>query len=239
MIEPKNEMNAAASLRLLAKRLFTELSDVTPWSTLRSIGTYPATKMTIFIPLIGYLIIFNENILHYLQLSKQLFDRTAERVMSETAPVSGRLLVLYFGLCLIACGSVIFTLRCPPRLKAYGSAPEFIGKELDNISIVELAAISGRLDPGGAVGKRFREHCRQLLERYGLSYTGVPKKRDEEIEADGLTSYFHILDEARPISRIASASLFIIGLVAISIPSVEVFLGLYGCFSGWCAVIYD
>jgi hypothetical protein len=212
------------SLRKTVAGLFSILSNMTPWSTLRALGTYPATKLTVFIPLIGYLILFNENILHYLALSKQLFGQTQEQIASVPAPVSVRLLLLYFGLCLIAAGSVIFTLRCPPRLKAYGSAPEFIGKELDNISIVELCAISECLDPKGAVGGKFREYCSKLVERYTSNYVSpVQAKRDEEIEADGLNAYFQILDRGRPISRVGSASLFVAGLVALSIPSAEVF----------------
>jgi hypothetical protein len=183
--------------------------------------------MTVFIPVIGYLILFNENVLHYLELSRSLFGNSAERVASSgAAPVSPRLLFLYFGLCLISAGSVIFSVRCPPRMKVYGSPIELIEKELENLSLIELGAIATRLDPESTMGARFTEYCSQLINlRYGTAGgLPIPSQRDEELEADGLLAYYNILNNGRPISRVTTALLFSIGLLLVSLPSIEVFL---------------
>jgi len=66
----------------------------------------PAVKLTIAIPLVGYSIIFNESLLHYLDLSRELFGQPHTSGASA-AHVSWRLLVLYFGLCFIAAGAAL------------------------------------------------------------------------------------------------------------------------------------
>jgi hypothetical protein len=206
---------------------YQKFLNATQWSTLRAFGNYPPTKMTVFIPVIGYLILFNENVLQYLGLSRRLFGYSPERAAAAgAAPVSPRLLFLYFGLCLISAGSIIFSVRCPPRMKAYGSPTELIEKEHENLSLIELRAIATRLDPTSTVGAQFTEYCSQLINhRYGNALVRpAPPQRDEELEADGILTYYNILNNGRPISRIATALLFLLGLVLVSVPTIEVFL---------------
>jgi hypothetical protein len=61
--------------------------DVLRWTVLRDIGNSAPAKLTILIPLVGYLIIFNEHVLKYLELSHQLFGNKD----SQSTQISPRL----------------------------------------------------------------------------------------------------------------------------------------------------
>ena len=87
------------------------------WSNLRVVGNNPATKMTVFIPLIGYMIIFNAYILPYLQLASEIFGNP---------PHLWRLYFIYFGLCSLALGSIIYQFWCPPEIKRFASALDYV-----------------------------------------------------------------------------------------------------------------
>lgn len=50
-----------------------------PWTTLREVGNLSAVKATVLIPLIGYLILFNQNVVEYLRLSPELTGAKALR----------------------------------------------------------------------------------------------------------------------------------------------------------------
>src|SRR5689334_18222309 len=73
------------------------------WTQLRTIGHLPLMKATIFVPLIGYLIIFNETIARYLRL---VWEEDA------TPPVPTNLLLVYFGLVCLSVGAGVYALRC-------------------------------------------------------------------------------------------------------------------------------
>jgi hypothetical protein len=53
-------------------------------------------KATVFIPLIGYMVIFNTKVLPVFQLSKYIFGN-----QNNQTYVSWRLLAIYFGLCFL------------------------------------------------------------------------------------------------------------------------------------------
>src|ERR1700681_4261929 len=78
------------------------------WSLLRRVGNSSAVRLTILIPLIGYLIIFNSYVVHYLELPKEFAG-----AQPPGSAVSPRLLLIYFGLSALAAGSVIYAYFCP------------------------------------------------------------------------------------------------------------------------------
>jgi hypothetical protein len=66
-----------------AVRVTTPQLRAVPWSRLRSLGNSQAVKLTIFIPIIGYLVVFNEYLIKYLIYQKRfLVGRLSARPMS-------------------------------------------------------------------------------------------------------------------------------------------------------------
>jgi hypothetical protein len=106
------------------------------WSNLRAIGNYPATKMTVFIPLIGYMVIFNSKLLPAFQLSEHIVGN-----QNTQTYVSWRLLAIYFGLCFLAFGSIIYQLRCPAEVKRFATSIDYAAAARSTLSGPNRAAL--------------------------------------------------------------------------------------------------
>jgi hypothetical protein len=96
------------------------------WSGLRTLGQSPAMKLTILMPFIGALILFNAQLVDFLKMTPMaLFPKSGG---DAEIPV-WRLAVTYFGLLGLGCASFIFTLRCPADIKCVTELREFAAKE--------------------------------------------------------------------------------------------------------------
>jgi hypothetical protein len=91
-----------------------------PWTDLRAISNSYAARATILIPLIGYLVLFNDNVIHYLEIAREL-DPAA-----NPGRISARLLWVYFGLCTVSVGALLYAIWCPYEVKTHGDAMSFI-----------------------------------------------------------------------------------------------------------------
>lgn len=91
---------------------------VANWTGLRSIGNSTFSKLTMFVPVFGYFILFNDSLVQYLRL---VFDVCP----AGGCEVGWRVFLIYFGLCFVAVGAVIFAARCPDIVKRYSTSREF------------------------------------------------------------------------------------------------------------------
>lgn len=99
-----------------------KLPDVA-WSELGEIGRYPAVRLTILVPVLGYLLLLNYNFLQFMQL---VSARTwAPNIGLGVAPPV-KLIFTYLGLCSLGLASGIFVLMCPKGPKDYASETEFV-----------------------------------------------------------------------------------------------------------------
>ena len=115
------ELGAGAKVGIDARGLQVHLLDKFPlWRHLRATGNSASVNMTILIPLIGYLIVFNSHVVDVISLSRHLLG------FEQQQGPSTRLLSLYFGLCLVAAASIIYNWMCPRVIKKYESAPEYL-----------------------------------------------------------------------------------------------------------------
>jgi hypothetical protein len=112
-----------------------------PWTDFRAISNSHAARSTILILLIGYLVLFNENVVKYLHLPKELGGSTPV----AGSGISMRLLLVYFGLCFVAAGTALYGFFCPPEVKQYGSANGYVAGDGDSIKSMVLDAIQARL----------------------------------------------------------------------------------------------
>ena len=92
---------------------------ITPsWDRLRIIGNSRLVQLTAIMPIVGYLIIFNQHVVSALHLDNSLFGSITEEFLIS------RLRLLYFGLFFTGIGSLLFSLFCPPKIKQYADAVE-------------------------------------------------------------------------------------------------------------------
>jgi hypothetical protein len=81
---------------------------------LRPIGNSVLVRLTVIIPLVGYLIIFNEKLVGYVDLIHEL-GRPSDKLGLSVSP---RLFQIYFGLCFVAVASAIRQVAAWPAVEA-------------------------------------------------------------------------------------------------------------------------
>ena len=204
---------------------------------MRSVGNSPATKATIFIPLVGYLILFNENLLHYVELSRELFGAHNSHA-APYAQVSLRLLSVYFGLSLIAVASVIYAVWCPQQVKTFDSPSAYIAGTADNISFLEIGEIELALRSQDSLAKGQLDDLKDYDDRRGVAESLEEfRHRRVETEAAVLDLHFQQLNRSHPKARTGASVAYGIGFVALGIPSLDVFgrvsLMLIRSLIGW------
>lgn len=116
------------------------------WRLLRSIGNSRAAKLTMLIPLVGYLVIFNHEIIDHLELTATIFGASANATLNK-------LVLIYFGLVCVAIASVIFAIWCPLEIKRYASPEEYVAGEEPFLSEKAIGFIQVRLKTGDEIAR--------------------------------------------------------------------------------------
>lgn len=98
------------------------------WSTLRTVGNSRLVSLTIFIPIIGYLVILSDNFISYLRPAEEFLG-----VTTSGLTLIEKLKLVYLGLVFLSFGQAIFWIRCPKLIKNYGSFLEYIEREKRHI----------------------------------------------------------------------------------------------------------
>jgi hypothetical protein len=190
------------------------------WSAVNSLSNSFAARATILIPLIGYLILFNEKMADYLNLIGVL------DAGDNQYGVSFRLLSLYMGLCFVAAAVMIYSLRCPREIKGYSTAPDFIAKVQDTISGPSLRTVEVTVASEPTMQEEF-----EALRMVRVNTTGVTIERDNGQYIRGLLFlYFQLLDESREYSRFACLVFYSLGFSLIAIPSLKIFVRVSSIF---------
>ncbi|MCC7305025.1 MAG: hypothetical protein IT558_02065 [Alphaproteobacteria bacterium] len=189
------------------------------WTTFRSVSNAHAVKLTIFIPVIGYWILFNEKLLPYIALSHKITNGA----LPGPEPLPLNLLCLYFGLCLIAAGSLLYQVFCPREIKKYGEPTEYVAGDLPHMSVLVQSDVRDVV-----FKKRYedfdyiRNHYVPQLDRhkesspeYGVLY--------RDYGAGILSLYYDVLNESYRAARLALLLLYGLGFGALAVPSLKVF----------------
>jgi hypothetical protein len=163
---------------------------VSKWSRLRSVGNSLPARLTILIPLVGYLIIFNQVTAKYLTLIQELAGRTSP---DHPISVSPRLLLVYFGLCALALGSAIYSYFCPNQVRHYGSSAAYVRGDGPSIRDFAFEPIESELRESA-----FRKEYLRIRNRYEGGPNGPPRmitpEQKEEVNNGVLHLYFRYLD---------------------------------------------
>src|SRR5260370_41575924 len=97
------------------KRFFDWLDGASKWDLLAKIGNSKVVGYVSLIPLIGYMILFNERITSYLEIAPS-FEKP---IIPYVSNLTFRLYCMYFGLCAVAVSSIIYKKRCAKIVKEY------------------------------------------------------------------------------------------------------------------------
>lgn len=191
---------------------------VPKWSTLRPVGNLWVTRLTVLIPIVGYMIIFNSELARYMELIAELSSTQPQHFHLSVPP---RLFQMYFGLCFIATGSVIYSLCCPAIVKRNASEAEFAGSEGPHIGKFAMNAIYERIEKSGRGGEfsAFQTSESSCIDQY------YPESMARgEIRNAAVHIYFDIENARWCIARLASSLFFLIGFPILLWPSFQVFM---------------
>src|SRR6266403_3176848 len=105
-----------------------------PWSAIRRIGQSRLLSLTIVVPFLGSLLLFNQHVVDLLTLSPDLVRRWLKLPVSGSDEIArqltlSRLYYVYFGLTFLGLGSALFALFCPQIVKNYASPVECVQVE--------------------------------------------------------------------------------------------------------------
>jgi hypothetical protein len=188
------------------------------WRLLRSIGNSGAAKLTVLIPLIGYLILLNDSVVAHLGLFGEAADATLTR-----------LLAIYCGLVFVAIASVIFAACCPREVKRYASSEEYVAGDKPFMSDKQIAIMQRRLELGDAVA---REEYAGYNEYYGTRPSPDDleelRRRARELNRIQMNLYYEMLDRSCAGGRWAAAIFYLAGLAFLILPPALVFWHVMG-----------
>lgn len=105
-----------------------------PWTTLRAIGKSKIVNLTILIPFIGWLILFNQQVIDWLHVAPSILgfhDANPDPNVVQTVFLR-KLYVTYFGLMFLGLGSTLFQIFCPNETKIYPDKNDFVANEMEH-----------------------------------------------------------------------------------------------------------
>ena len=104
--------------------LMRDSSRVFVWSNIGSLGKSYIGRMTLVMPLIGYLVIFNPSFVSFFQ--SEIPGGIVDAPSWLSSLHSRRLSFLYFGLLFVGCGMGLYILAAPEQIRRFPNASDYI-----------------------------------------------------------------------------------------------------------------
>jgi hypothetical protein len=218
---------------------------VPTWSELKTIGKSRLARATIFFPIIGYLVLYNERISTYLRLipgiSTAIHSNTASGTNIDEATLT-RIIAIYVGLFFIGVASTLFVLLCPKDIFDHDDEHHFIMREIDLMTPLRFDFVISNLGylQGIATPRLSSEIKRlsqiQLSDSIGTSQVGTELgargllwsdwiNRNKKELSTSLSILYTLRDQSRWSGRIIISAIYFIGFIYLLWPSAIVFAG--------------
>jgi hypothetical protein len=110
------------------------------WMELRALGNSRAVQASVLFPVVGYLILFNDQVSTFLSISRLENAQPTLGVLGWAW--SHKLHFIYFGLMSLGLGSFIYSFRCPFIIKKHGDFADYV--RIDGPSISDETAYEYR-----------------------------------------------------------------------------------------------
>ncbi len=185
-------------------------SDPTPsWDKLRLIGNSKLIKLTTIMPLVGYLIMFNQHVISALHLDNSIFGNVNSEFLIS------RLRLLYFGLFFTGIGSALFTIFCPPKIKQYADAIELADREIRFLPMPHFYSLVTDLHR-----VRSPAYSDTDLDDYPDRLATMEGEALETLKIQILTEWYWSQSHRFPLARWAALTCFVCGFSLLFYPSV-------------------
>jgi hypothetical protein len=196
------------------------------WSQLRALGQSNLVRASVLMPVLGILLLFNETVQQYLTI------RYDPSWPFNYLPSMWRIWMLYYGGCVLAVASLVFSWRCPAEIKQYASSFMMADAERHHYTSHRLTDIiskrlndlySGLSTREESITKTFASP-RLKPDQPNLGVGSSPDLQSGDQWGLGLIRIWELNDIKRPKTRIAVYLLFRAGLVLVSIPAIVTFV---------------
>jgi len=191
--------------------------------------------MTIIAPFIGYLILFNQNVVDFLKLSTEVIGIQGHELEAVQVTIS-RLRQLYVGLMLVGIASIIFRWRCPPLISQHRTIYDYVGAELNIMNSQRYVDVCDRLELlGRKLGNVWQHRVDETLGT-GLVETRIqPLNQERPLVWEGwinenrlqlaraLAILYDVENDTRSYTRWAITMLYVLGFGLLSWSSFVVF----------------
>jgi hypothetical protein len=194
------------------------------WDRLRIIGNSRLIKLTIIMPLVGYLIIFNSYVVSALHLASDYFSSDIENSLLGNIAgefLASRLRLLYFGLFLMGIGSSLFSLFCPQKVKQYADAVALAQRELSFLPIPYFYSLVGELSR-----TRSPHYADIDIDEYRDRLATNEGESLETLKIQVITEWFWVQNHRYPSIRWAAFLSFLSGFCLLLYPSITTFISV-------------
>ena len=156
---------------------------MTTWSTLGKLGRSKLVSYTVFIPIIGFFVLFNGQVTSFLELSSATLNISKEDLSLLSIK---SLKNLYFGLSFLAFASITFKIFCPDSIQEYGNLDSYITssiKYMDKQLCEELTEQTINNKHG-----KVNESIITALKEYDVVYVDPIKEKIPQSSLDHINS---------------------------------------------------
>ena len=208
----------------------------TLWSNLKKIGRSKIVSLTIFMPIFGYMIMFNEHLIGFFELSSQAFTDSVNAVQGEnskepiTIDTKTRLYYFYFGFSFIGVASLIYQMFCPSMIKEYESGGEYIQEQKPLLTENRLINLSENLEKEGVIDSAKIKSVRASYEiGWQLGEKEGKNKRDAAV-IDLLDLHWESENTSDKAARLLVFLFYMFGFFILAIPSYMMFKNVLEAF---------
>lgn len=187
------------------------------WSTLRVIGNSTPVRLTVVMPFIGYLILFNSHVVDALNLALDYFPQCQSMNCSKSFILS-RLYFLYFGLCFLGVGASLYQLRCNPYIKRFDTAESFTASISPVVTSGDLYLFQTATDAISGPSPSTRDFLVGELTNL---------ERASDLKLSILNNYYRSLDASDYASRSLTTLCYILGFSLVLFPSVQTSVSVF------------
>ena len=184
------------------------------WHEIRSLGSTSVVRLSVVAPVVSYLILANEHLLHFFE--------------------GWKFFCFYFGTVSIAVGALIYSTRCPGEAKKYDTAVEYAVAEAEFFTASPLIIEK-------AIGHSLSELKVQRPEIYRdilFIYTKIWISKNHPLREDRRDAIIALMDELWHLkifgnrnSRVACRIFYDLGILLIFMPGVLTLLEIIQAFS--------
>jgi hypothetical protein len=204
--EGKVKLNS--QLELVPANESQPISEFAKWNNLRVIGGSSLGKAAIAFPVLGYLILFNDQAISYLKIHS---------TFCLDCSVSPRLYSLYIGGFFIALGSILYAIFCPAIIVRHAGAHDFYESEKDYYSTKEhLSFLINHI-----IGKRLNSYIAAPFMYPAKSAEAMMSNTDL---SELMGEHYFLQNRAFRWLRISILWSYIVGFIFLAIPSMMTFV---------------